>query len=92
MSIRGLAVRRVSRSTSMETVISRDGTSIAIDRYGSKRQNATRAWAVPLGNAVHQTLPGQTHMLKQAVLAPGLLEFFGLASAPEPAKELALQR
>jgi pimeloyl-ACP methyl ester carboxylesterase len=55
-------------------------------------QNAMRAWAEALPNAVHQTLAGQTHMVKQDVLLPELLNFFGLASAPATAKELALQR
>jgi pimeloyl-ACP methyl ester carboxylesterase len=55
-------------------------------------QNAMRAWAKVLPNAVHQTLPGQTHMVKQDVLAPALIPFLALASGPIPAKELALQR
>lgn len=55
-------------------------------------QNAMRAWAQALPNAVHQTLPGQTHMVKQDVLAPALVAFLALASEPVPAKELALQR
>jgi pimeloyl-ACP methyl ester carboxylesterase len=55
-------------------------------------QNAMRAWAKAFPNAIHQTLPGQTHMVKQDVLAPALTEFFALASEPANAKELALQR
>jgi pimeloyl-ACP methyl ester carboxylesterase len=55
-------------------------------------QNAMRAWAKAFPNAVHQTLAGQTHMVKQDVLAPALIEFFALASEPATAKELALQR
>jgi pimeloyl-ACP methyl ester carboxylesterase len=55
-------------------------------------QNAMRAWALAFPNAVHQTLPGQTHMVKQDVLAPALVRFLGLASGPGAAKELALQR
>ena len=55
-------------------------------------QNSMRAWAQALPNAVHQTLAGQTHMVKQDVLLPELLNFFALASAPADAKELALQR
>jgi pimeloyl-ACP methyl ester carboxylesterase len=55
-------------------------------------QNSMRAWADAFPNAVHQTLAGQTHMVKQDVLLPELLHFFALASEPAPAKELALQR
>ena len=55
-------------------------------------QNSMRAWARAFPNAVHRTLAGQTHMVKQAVLAPALIEFFSLASEPAAAKELALQR
>jgi len=55
-------------------------------------QNAMRAWADVLPNSVHQTLAGQTHMVKQDVLAPALVTFFALASEPVAAKELALQR
>jgi pimeloyl-ACP methyl ester carboxylesterase len=55
-------------------------------------QNSMRAWAQALPNAVHQTLAGQTHMVKQDVLLPELLNFFTLASASAEAKELALQR
>ena len=55
-------------------------------------QNSMRAWADAFPNAVHRTLAGQTHMVKQDVLAPALEEFFALAPAPAAAKELALQR
>jgi pimeloyl-ACP methyl ester carboxylesterase len=55
-------------------------------------QNAMKAWANAFPNAVHQTLPGQTHMVKQDVLAPVLINFFALASQAAAAKELALQR
>jgi pimeloyl-ACP methyl ester carboxylesterase len=55
-------------------------------------QNAMRAWAEVLPNSVHQTLAGQTHMVKQDVLASALGQFFALASEPIAAKELALQR
>lgn len=55
-------------------------------------RNAMRAWADVLPNSVHQTLPGQTHMVKQDVLAPALVTFFSLASEPAAAKELALHR
>lgn len=55
-------------------------------------QNSMRAWAQALPNAVHQTLAGQTHMVKQDVLLPELVNFFALASPPGEAKELALQR
>ena len=55
-------------------------------------RNAMRAWADVLPNSVHQTLPGQTHMVKQDVLLPVLLNFFALAPEQAAAKELALQR
>ena len=41
---------------------------------------------------VYRTLAGQTHMVKRDVLVPALIEFFDLASATDPAKELAFQR
>ena len=55
-------------------------------------RNAMRAWANVLPNSVHRTLAGQTHMVKQDVLAPVLLDFFALAPEQAAAKELALQR
>jgi pimeloyl-ACP methyl ester carboxylesterase len=55
-------------------------------------KNAMRAWADALPNSVHQTLAGQTHMIKPATLAPVLLDFFSVAPAWPVAKELALQR
>ena len=55
-------------------------------------QNSMKAWADAFPNAVHKTLAGQTHMVKQDVLAPALNEFFALAYSPAAAKELALQR
>jgi pimeloyl-ACP methyl ester carboxylesterase len=55
-------------------------------------RNAMRAWAEVLPNAVHQTLAGQTHMVKQDVLAPALIDFFALAPEQAAVKELALQR
>jgi pimeloyl-ACP methyl ester carboxylesterase len=55
-------------------------------------QNSMKAWANAFPNAVHKTLAGQTHMVKQDVLAPALNEFFALAYSPAAAKELALQR
>jgi pimeloyl-ACP methyl ester carboxylesterase len=55
-------------------------------------QNAMRAWAQVFPNAVHQTLPGQTHMVKQDVLAPALTAFLALAPKPAAAKELLFQR
>ena len=55
-------------------------------------RNAMRAWADVLPNSVHQTLAGQTHMVKQDVLAPALIDFFALAPERAAAKELALQR
>jgi pimeloyl-ACP methyl ester carboxylesterase len=50
-------------------------------------QNGMRALAAALPNARHLTLAGQTHMIKDAVLAPELARFFGLAPAPAGAKE-----
>ena len=55
-------------------------------------QNSMKAWARAFPNAVHRTLAGQTHMVKQDVLAPALVEFMALASEPMAAKELAPQR
>jgi pimeloyl-ACP methyl ester carboxylesterase len=55
-------------------------------------RNAMREWANVLPNAVHQVLPGQTHMVKQEVLAPALFTFLALAPSPAAAKELLLQR
>lgn len=55
-------------------------------------QNSMKAWAKAFPNAVHRTLAGQTHMVKQDVLAPALVEFMALASEPMAAKELAPQR
>ena len=55
-------------------------------------QNSMKAWANAFPNAVHKTLAGQTHMVKQDVLAPALIEFLALAYSPAAAKELALQR
>lgn len=39
-------------------------------------RNAMQALAKALPNAAYQTLPGQTHIVKQAVLAPVLRQFF----------------
>jgi pimeloyl-ACP methyl ester carboxylesterase len=55
-------------------------------------QNSMKAWAKAFPNAEHQTLDGQTHMVKQSVLVPALIDFFALAPATAAAKELALQR
>jgi pimeloyl-ACP methyl ester carboxylesterase len=55
-------------------------------------QNSMRAWAEAFPNAVHRTLAGQTHMVKQPVLASALVEFFSLAPESPAAKELAVQR
>jgi pimeloyl-ACP methyl ester carboxylesterase len=55
-------------------------------------QNSMRALADALPNSVHQTLAGQTHMVKTPVLAPVLERFFALAPATPAAKELAVQR
>ncbi|MEP6782564.1 MAG: alpha/beta hydrolase, partial [Acidobacteriota bacterium] len=54
-------------------------------------QNSMRALADALPNSVHQTLAGQTHMVKTPVLKPVLQGFFALASEPVAAKELAPQ-
>ena len=50
-------------------------------------QNGMRALAAALPNAQHLTLAGQTHMIKDAVLAPELARFFGLAPAAAGAKQ-----
>ena len=55
-------------------------------------QNGMRALADLLPNAQHQTVPGQTHMVKDAVLAPELIAFFDLASREPGVKELAFSR
>ena len=55
-------------------------------------QNGMRALADVLPNAQHVTLPGQTHMVKDAALAPELVTFFSLAPAAPRAKELAFTR
>ncbi|HWI17163.1 MAG TPA: alpha/beta hydrolase [Vicinamibacterales bacterium] len=55
-------------------------------------QNSMRSWAKTLPNAGHRTLEGQTHMVKQSVLAPALINFFALAPVTATEKELALQR
>lgn len=46
-------------------------------------QDAMKALAAALHNAQHQTLPGQTHMVKASALAPVLTEFFGAATQDE---------
>ncbi len=51
-------------------------------------QNSMKAWASAFPNAVHQTLAGQTHMVKQDVLAPALIAFFALASEPAAGKRI----
>lgn len=55
-------------------------------------QNGMRYLADVLPNAQHLTLPGQTHMVKEAVLAPEIVRFFTLAPAAPSAKELLLSR
>lgn len=55
-------------------------------------QNGMQQLAAVLPNARHLTLPGQTHMVKDAVLAPELVKFFSLAAGAPPAKELLLSR
>ena len=55
-------------------------------------QNAMKAWAKAFPNAVHRTLAGQTHMVKQDVLVPALAEFLGVVPEPIAVKEFARQR
>ncbi len=55
-------------------------------------QNGMRHLADVLPDVEHATLPGQTHMVKDAVLAPELIAFFSLAPAEARAKELLLSR
>jgi pimeloyl-ACP methyl ester carboxylesterase len=58
-------------AVTMPTLVLDGGKSPAYMR------NANRALAEVLPNAQYDTLPGQTHMVKEAVLAPRLVEFFG---------------
>ncbi|HEX8027729.1 MAG TPA: alpha/beta hydrolase [Vicinamibacterales bacterium] len=71
-------------------------TSPALIMAGGKSpaymQNSMKAWAQAFPNAVHRTLAGQTHMVKQDVLAPALVEFLALAPEPVAGKEFASQR
>jgi len=55
-------------------------------------QNGMRQLADVLPNAQHLTLPGQTHMVKDAVLAPEIVKFFTLAPVEPSAKELLSSR
>jgi pimeloyl-ACP methyl ester carboxylesterase len=55
-------------------------------------QNGMRELATVLPNARHLTLAGQTHMVKDAVLAAEIVKFFTLAPAEPSAKELLLSR
>ena len=55
-------------------------------------QNGMKQLAEVLADAEHVTLPGQTHMVKDAVVAPELVHFLGLARTGAQAKELALSR
>ena len=55
-------------------------------------QNGMRALAAVLPNAIFRSIPGQTHMVKDAVLAPELVNFFGLAQPAPDAKELLASR
>lgn len=55
-------------------------------------QNSMREWARAFPNAGHLTLEGQTHMVKQSVLVPALIDFFALAPVTATEKELVLQR
>jgi pimeloyl-ACP methyl ester carboxylesterase len=73
-------------SVTVPTLVMAGGKSPAYMR------NSMRAWAKALPNAGHLTLEGQTHMVKQAVLAPALVDFFALAPVTATEKELVLQR
>ena len=54
-------------------------------------QNATRAVAQALPGASHQTLPGQTHIVKPKPLAPVLAEFFTRAAGNRSASRKTAQ-
>ena len=43
-------------------------------------RNAMRSLSEILPNATHHTVPGQTHMLSAAAIAPVLTEFFTVES------------
>ena len=45
-------------------------------------QNGMRRLAEVLADAEHVTLPGQTHMVKGAVVAPELVQFLGVSARP----------
>ncbi len=52
-------------------------------------QNAMRRLGgCPAERRQHLTLPGQTHMVKHAVLAPEIVKFFALASGPAVRKRI----
>lgn len=55
-------------------------------------QNGMKQLAGVLPDAGHVTLPGQTHMVKDAVVAPELVQFLALAPTALPNKELAFSR
>lgn len=55
-------------------------------------RNGMRALAEVLPQSTYRAIPGQTHMVKDAVLAPELVDFFGLAEPAAPAKELLASR
>ena len=55
-------------------------------------QNGMKQLAGVLPDARHVTLPGQTHMVKDALVAPELVQFLALAPAALPNKELAFSR
>jgi len=54
-------------------------------------QNATRALAQALPGASHQTLPGQTHIVKPKPLAPVLAQFFTRAAGNRSASRKTAQ-
>jgi hypothetical protein len=75
---RPLPVERWS-SVTAPTLVLRGGKSPAWMGTGA------RALAGLLGDAEHQALDGQTHMVKAKVVAPVLTAFFGGRQPPAPA-------
>ena len=55
-------------------------------------QNGMKQLAGVLPNATYLTLAGQTHRVKDTVVAPELVRFMALAPTALPVKELALSR
>lgn len=73
----------------METVMSKDGTSIAFDRLGDGPPlvlvgGASPDWMIDAGRQISDAMPngrlnvleGQEHVVAPEVLAPELVEFF----------------